>query len=225
MTELQFSYEKMGIDVEALCREMGYGDHVADASTLSAMRRVMSEASAVAMPRCCYVVLRGEVAHGVLTTNGVRLHIGTTIAGQLHGSEAFAFFVATAGCEYGAYQERLRCEGDLLRVFIADALGSLLAERSAEAMERAVQASIDKLGWHHTNRFSPGYCSWPLSDQQHLFSFLGGHPCGVQLTESSLMVPVKTVSGVVGLGPDVERLDYVCSLCGRKDCFLKGAEV
>ena len=109
----------------------------------------------------------------------------------------------------------------MVRVFIADALGSVIAEKTADRMEEALQESIGKLGWRHTNRFSPGYCEWHVSQQQQLFPLFKGETCGVSLTESSLMVPIKSVSGIIGLGSRVRRLDYTCGLCNLKDCFRR----
>jgi cobalamin-dependent methionine synthase I len=147
--------------------------------------------------------------------------IGKIIERQLKGAEAYAFFICTAGVEYEAYQERLKKEGDMVRVFIADALGSVIAEKAADQMELALQENIDKLGWHHTNRFSPGYCGWHVSQQQLLFPLFKGETCGVKLTESSLMLPIKSVSGIIGLGPNVRYLDYTCDLCDFKQCYKR----
>ncbi|MCK7538940.1 MAG: hypothetical protein MZV63_52410 [Marinilabiliales bacterium] len=46
-----------------------------------------------------------------------------------------------------------------------------------------------------TNRFSPGYCGWDVAEQHKLFSFFKDNFCGITLTESALMNPVKSVSG------------------------------
>ena len=48
-----------------------------------------------------------------------------------------------------------------------------------------------------------------------------GETCGVSLTESSLMVPIKSVSGIIGLGPQVRHLDYTCGLCDFKQCYKR----
>ena len=147
--------------------------------------------------------------------------MGKIILCQLRGSEAYALFVCTAGVEYEAYQQRLKEQGDMVRVFIADALGSVIAEKCADQMEIALQESIDKLGWKHTNRFSPGYCGWHVSQQQMLFPLFQEHTCGVTLTDSSLMVPIKSVSGIIGLGTGVRKLDYTCGLCDFKQCYKR----
>ena len=147
--------------------------------------------------------------------------MGRIIERQLHGSEAYALFVCTAGVEFEQYQQQLKAEGDMVRVFIADALGSVMAEKCADRMEESLQASIDKLGWHHTNRFSPGYCGWHVSGQQQLFPLFEGNTCGVRLTDSSLMVPIKSVSGIIGVGEKVRKMDYTCGLCDFKQCYKR----
>ena len=53
-----------------------------------------------------------------------------------------------------------------------------------------------------TRRYSPGYGDLPLSVQPALLDALdAGRRLGVTLTESLLMVPMKSVTAVVGIGP------------------------
>jgi hypothetical protein len=58
---------------------------------------------------------------------------------------------------------------------------------------------------------------WPIQEQVKLFSLLDdGVPVGVRLTESSLMVPNKSISGLFFTSPDV---DYEsCAYCERFTC-------
>ena len=77
-------------------------------------------------------------------------------------------------------------------------------------------------GWRHTNRFSPGYCGWHVSEQKKLFPlFPSAEPCGIRLTDSSLMLPIKSVSGVIGLGDGVRKLEYTCGLCTYDKCYRR----
>jgi hypothetical protein len=50
-------------------------------------------------------------------------------------------------------------------------------------------------------RYSPGYCGWHISGQRKLFDFLKPETIGISLRESHLMEPLKSVSGVVIVGP------------------------
>ena len=113
-------------------------------------------------------------------------------------------------------------EGDMVRVFVADAVGSVIAERVADRMQESMAAYVADRGYRHTNRFSPGYCGWHVSEQQRLFSlFPQPAPCGVTLTDSSLMLPIKSVSGVIGIGSNVRYLDYTCGLCDLANCYKR----
>lgn len=211
MTEKTLSFEELGITPADVYEQMGYHDAQPDKATQQETAMILKEVSQWLRPQFSYFVVNKQPD----------FEMGNIILRQLRGSEAFALFICTSGLEFETYQQRLKEQGDMVRVFIADALGSVIAEKCADQMEKALQESIDKLGWKHTNRFSPGYCGWHVSQQQLLFPLFQGHTCGVTLTDSSLMLPIKSVSGIIGLGKDVRHLDYTCGLCDFKQCYKR----
>ena len=211
MTEKTLSFEELGITAPDVYEQMGYHDAQPDKATQQETAMILKEVSQWLRPQFSYFVVNKQPD----------FEMGNIIQRQLRGSEAFALFICTSGMEFETYQHRLKEQGDMVRVFIADALGSVIAEKCADQMEKALQESIDKLGWKHTNRFSPGYCGWHVSQQQLLFPLFQGHTCGVKLTDSSLMVPIKSVSGIIGLGEKVRKLEYTCGLCDFKQCYKR----
>jgi hypothetical protein len=211
VTEKTLTYDDLRITPADVYEQMGYHDTAPDEATRRETQAIIDEVRGWLRPAFCYFVVRELPA----------FDMGNIILRQLQGSEAYALFVCTAGTDYEAYQQQLNNEGDMVRVFIVDALGSVIAERCADCMEESLQESIDKLHWHHTNRFSPGYCGWHVSQQQLLFPLFGGHTCGISLTPSSLMVPIKSVSGIIGLGSCVRHLDYTCGLCDFQQCYKR----
>lgn len=211
MTEKTLSFEELGITAADVYEQMGYHDAQPDKATQQETAMILKEVSQWLRPQFSYFVVNKQPD----------FEMGNIILRQLRGSEAFALFVCTSGLEFETYQHRLKEQGDMVRVFIADALGSVIAEKCADQMEKALQESIDKLGWKHTNRFSPGYCGWHVSQQQLLFPLFQGHTCGVKLTDSSLMIPIKSVSGIIGLGEKVRKLEYTCGLCDFKQCYKR----
>ena len=224
MTFENINYHDLRLSLADVCEQMGYGDATPDDDVMAEVRAVGDMAAAVARPRFCYMLADGtlDLVRDTLTIGGTELHVGRIISRQLRGSEAFALFVATAGAEFEDLQMRLKDDDDMVRTFIADSFGSVIAERTADIMEECLQGELNGRGWRHTNRFSPGYCGWHVSEQQRLFPLFGvERPCGVRLTESSLMVPIKSVSGVIGLGPGVRKLEYSCGLCDYKDCYKR----
>ena len=225
MFEKRLVYEDLDITDRELFVQMGYGDSVPGGDILSEINAMKREVREILHPRFCFDVRTDgslDAAGMTLSVGGSTFSVGRIIASQLRGAVGYALFVATSGMEFEALQRRLEREGDMLRVFIADAMGSVIAEKTADVMERWLQVFVNSRGWRHTNRFSPGYCGWHVREQQLLFPLLGtAEPCGVQLTPSSLMVPIKSVSGVIGLGPDVKKQEYTCGLCDYAKCYKR----
>ncbi len=211
MTQKILTYEELGITDADLYEQMGYHGLLPDEKTQAEAAAIIRHVRTIIRPQFCFFVARELPA----------FDMGRIILQQLRNSEAYALFICTAGQLFEQYQQQLKTEGDMVRIFIADALGSVIAEKCADKMEESLQESIDKLGWKHTNRFSPGYCGWHVSQQQLLFPLFEGKTCGVTLTDSSLMVPIKSVSGIIGIGEKVRRLDYTCGLCDFKQCYKR----
>lgn len=211
MTKKTLTYDQLSIVPADIYEAMGYHGAQPDEATLRETQAIVDDVRRWLRPQYCFFVM----------SDLPDVEIGQIIEKQLHGSEAYVVFICTCGQEYEAYQQQLKADNDMVRVFIADSLGSVIAEKCADEMEKNVQASIEKLGWHHTNRFSPGYCGWHVSQQQKLFPLFEGETCGVRLTESSLMLPIKSVSGIIGVGKEVRRLDYTCGLCQFEKCYKR----
>lgn len=230
MIEETLTYNDLHISSSDVYEALGYGSFVPDADTRKEIRELSDRIAFVLRPRFCFFVTRGGVdaeretltVENPQTDTSSTFHIGKIIARQLRGSEAFAFFAATAGTSFELFQRVLRQEDDLVKTYIADCLGSVIAEKMADRMEAALESFLRGTDSKHTNRFSPGYCGWHVSEQHELFSlFPVSHPCGIQLTESSLMIPIKSVSGVIGIGRDVRKLEYTCGLCNAENCYRR----
>lgn len=209
------TYSDLGISETDVYEQMGYQGQTPDYAVVQETQNLIADVRNWLKAKFCFFV----------TNQLPSLDMGQIILRQLRGSEAYACFIATSGTEFEEWMHLLKREGDMVRVFIADALGSVIAEKTADCMEQHLQASIEKLGWRHTNRFSPGYCGWHVSQQQLLFPLFDGQTCGVTLTDSSLMVPIKSVSGIIGVGKEVRRLDYTCGLCDFKQCYKRKHKV
>ena len=72
-----------------------------------------------------------------------------------------------------------------------------------------------------TNRYSPGYCVWHLKEQKSLFSLLPAEYCNITLTDSCLMQPIKSVSGLIGIGANGKQKTYLCSICELSHCLYR----
>lgn len=224
MPKQELTYKDLHIPSSEIYEAMGYKDSTPDQMVMEETEDLLKCITPSLRPRFYFFITDGmlDTEKESLTIQDTTFSIGKTIARQLRGSEAFAFFAATSGNEFETFQHTLQQEDDMVKVYIADSLGSIIAEKAADCMETALATFIEEKGWKHTNRYSPGYCGWHVSEQQKLFSlFPVAAPCGIRLTDSSLMIPIKSVSGVIGIGSGVRKLEYTCGLCTYENCFRK----
>ena len=125
MTEKKLAYDDLLITPADVFEQMGYRDALPDDVTQQETQAVMEEVQQWLRPQFCYFVVQELPS----------FEMGKIILRQLRGSEAYALFICTAGTEFENYQQRLMAAGDMVRVFIADALGSVIAEKTADRME------------------------------------------------------------------------------------------
>jgi len=132
--------------------------------------------------------------------------------------------VAFFACTIGKYLEELAAyladKGLVLQATVLDAIGSGTVEKLAARVEQNIREDASRDGLAVSRRFSPGYCDWDVSQQEMVFRALGNDVPGITLNESMLMVPQKSVSGIIGIGRpgnDIEQYNP-CITCLEKDC-------
>jgi hypothetical protein len=120
--------------------------------------------------------------------------------------------LATCGMELQEWAERIE---DPLHRFWAETVKHL-------ALAAAMKALAEHIGTAYrpgdTSSMNPGSLpDWPIEQQQLLFDLFGSGASriGVRLTESMLMVPTKSVSGI--RFPTTEHFES-CQLCPRENC-------
>ena len=156
-----------------------------------------------------------------LAVGGMSLAIHKTVFQQLKQSNRIAVFACTAGGEISKISKALMKNGDLLGGYVYDLFGSIVVEEAMDVIQNTLQKEMNILGLSITNRYSPGYCGWDVAEQQTLFKLLPEHFCGIELTNSCLMLPAKSVSGIIGIGQSVRYNQYGCNLCDLKNCLYR----
>lgn len=220
MPEYEVNIDRLSLTASELFAEMGYGSKAPEEEVYALAVSLLDTLSSRIAPRCFFSVADGRVEEeAVCLSHNERLPVGPVIASLLKGSTRFALFAATVGPAFQDYLEELKQEEDVLKLFIADLIGTCIVEKAGDYMERLLEKELE--GERHTNRFSPGYCGWHLTGQKQLFSLLGGRPCGIHLTEVCLMMPIKSISGIIGIGPDVDEKKYGCQYCELETCYKR----
>ncbi len=99
-------------------------------------------------------------------------------------------------------ERRLRAlaASDALAGALYDAACSAYAEDAVEALDGVVRREAAGLGLHANWRFSCGYGDCPLDAQPQILAALDAQRrCGVCATDSSLLLPSKSVTAMIGL--------------------------
>lgn len=201
--------------------EMGYRRRSqVDEQVVELTEAMLQEVSRFTAPAWVFGVYPGAVdGRFVWLDDGTVLQVGGVLAPLLVGVSQFAVYAATAGAAFQQYQDELKEKGDVLTDFVASVIGSCIAEATGKHMKKVLEGEFR--GMSYTNRFSPGYCDWGLTEQRALFGLLGGAPCGISLSESCLMNPIKSITGVIGIGAELTEQIYGCQLCTLETCYKR----
>jgi cobalamin-dependent methionine synthase I len=118
---------------------------------------------------------------------------------MLRESVQVILFMITIGSALEKESEALFARGDSTSGFILDAIGSETADAVADKMHHHVLKNhAFQLGLDVTPRFSPGYGGWPLTVQNEILNICNGSSIGISVTKSSMMIPRKSVSAILG---------------------------
>lgn len=104
-----------------------------------------------------------------------------------------------------------------------DGLGSAAVESLANAVCHHFETQAAERGHRASIPLSPGMVGWPVDvGQQEIFDMLGDDRAGVRLTSSSMMIPRKSLTMVLGFGTELSEEGQPCDYCSmRETCRYK----
>jgi hypothetical protein len=217
----QFEFRDLNLSVSQIESAMGYKEGEDSALVTGLIGEVFEDVEEICRLRAQYIIIddiRFDSEKKALEIGDQLFEIKGIIYNQIRFSESVSIFMCTAGQELGLRSSRAMKEGDFVRGYVYDIVGSEIAEAAADLLQADIERNSLLQGLKITNRYSPGYCGWDVAEQKKLFTLLPGEFCGIRLTESALMDPVKSVSGIIGIGANVRFNPYTCQLCNMKNC-------
>ena len=222
--EYSFSFSELKINPSEVAILLGYPDGLLPEPFAEYLSEAMKKAEN-------FSDLRGAIhivddVHfpeevGLLTVHDTVFTVGKTVAHELRNSESVVLFACTAGKEISDLAQNLLVGDNPVLGYVYDVLGSVTVEAVSIRIQEKIKEMANSSGELITNRYSPGYCQWSVADQHKLFSFFPENCCGICLTDSALMYPIKSISGIIGMGKKVKYRQYTCDLCSLTDCFYR----
>jgi len=214
--QCRFEHKPLALSKSRIARVLGYRDDV-PAYVTEAIDTVCADLRRLSQPMGGFRLLDVEVTPTGFRCAGASFATGPEIAEPLAKSARVALFMGTVGAGYEQLHRLYTDQDEPLLIYTLDAVGSELAERVADRIEKIVGVHAKAAGFAISNRYSPGYCGWKVAEQHALFSLLPKDFCGIALSASAMMRPIKSVSGVIGLGASIKHNAYRCDLCDMRE--------
>jgi hypothetical protein len=153
----------------------------------------------------------------IILENEYRL-TGPLVTRHLAGALSVAAVLCTIGGELEEISGSL-FNNDPLLALALDGLGNAAVEALEQQVCRRIgdQAQVNNLTV--SSLLSPGESEWPVeTGQPQIFNMVDANEAGIHLTPGGMMIPKKSISFVLGIGPHMTQLDpcEVCSL--REKC-------
>lgn len=228
MEQKEFCYdiEEIEVDLIAINRQIGYKNEPLSQQVAEIVNKEIELFPKSGEIKGAYSIYDSFVdsKKNKIVIKDAEFEVGKKIAGLLKNSEQIALFICTAGEYVSTRSKKLMKNGELLEGYVVDVIGSEIVEKAMDKAHSEMIAEFDGL-LKVTYRYSPGYCEWNVAEQKKLFSFFQEGLCGITLSESSLMTPIKSISGFIGLGKEVKYKEYSCNLCNLKQCKYQHKKV
>ena len=205
----------VSLDIDDVLRGQGADPAKASPSLI----RVATEALEEARP-----LLNPAVLYGTLPVTGYRhdqvtfkggAFSGPLVARALAGAAGLTMAVCTIGPALEKRSDELM--SNLMQALALDGAGTAAIEKLSRQLVEIIRADAEKNGLKTGMKINPGQEGWPIEQQQVLFSLIPAEKIGVRLTESSLMLPRKSVSFVIGSGEEMCAESVPCDFCSKRE--------
>jgi len=217
-----FDQVNLSLDRRQVLHRIGYDDGCEPpVRMVSLVDEYLEQAPSLIEPSYSYAIRDIEWARDPITfVEDSIVFKGSVITQMLERCSKVAVFALTIGKYLEGTAHQLARDGLILQATVLDAIGSDAVEKLADSAQGTIREIARAKGLVISRRFSPGYCDWDIGQQRMLFWALSGDTVGIHLTGRCLMIPQKSISGIIGIGSynsNVENYNP-CNTCKKQDC-------
>lgn len=222
--EFKFNYESCFISENNIVEVLGYDADTVPEPVIETIIFVLNELPDKVKLQSGYKIFnpsKVQLNGNNFIIDSRTFNCGKIIYSSLKNSETIAFLISSVGKEIEEWSKQFMNNGEMLKGYLIDKVASELVEQLADKTELLLEDELKEIELLATNRYSPGYCGWSVSDQQSLFSLLPDNFSGVSINSDSMMMPIKSVSAVIGVGRNAVKKNYECSICDIDFCYKR----
>lgn len=171
-----------------------------------------------------YSIFSASIKDFILTTNNTQFNIGHDVSLMLRSAEKIVLFACTLSERLDNIITKYKSNNQYLEAYLMDITGTVIIGKTAEKVLEQIKNNKAFEGYKITNTISPGNCGWPVEEQKKLFSLLPDSFLNISLNESGMMHPVKSLTGVIGIGERVIYKQTECRYCKSRNCPYRKEE-
>lgn len=190
------------------------------------------EVQLVAEPKGVYESYDYDAATGTIKSNPPLTVEGSSICKHLEKAAKVYVMAVTIGEGVELRSAELFKENNYTLGLLVDAAATTAVEQVADQVNDLIEKEAAKAGYTTTWRFSPGYGNWNLDVQKDLAAIIGTGHIGLEVTDTFLLFPRKSVTAIIGcipkgvlecennsnLRPGIKR---GCSFCSQVNCVSR----
>lgn len=199
-------------------------------AVLATAQWAIDRATELIEPASAYAVLVSEGVDGehLLLQGGVRLRLGPH-ADLVAPAHRLILSVTTIGPRLETEVRRLMAGTDVLKGYMLDCAGVVAVGQASMAIRELVEQMAREEDWGVGPSVYPGSpMGWTVTGQRDLVRLVPVDEIGVTLTPSCMLVPQKSSSGLIGIGPGYEaaQVGTLCHWCSLRDsCWRRREKV
>jgi hypothetical protein len=160
-------------------------------------------------------------SHDCVTLVGGATLTGPLVTRQLAGAQRVIVAVCTIGTEIEDAVTHLLYE-DPLYALALEGLGNAAVEHLSQQVCAQIGEQAQVEGLQASTPLSPGSSDWPVEiGQPEIFNLLDPSKIGIALTSGGMMVPKKSMSFIIGIGPEMSQTN-MCEVCDLKETCRYG---
>ena len=165
-----------------------------------------------------------NIDHDRLYLEGNAALEGSLFSSVLPTARGLAVAVCTIGPKLEEKVTQYFATNEPARGVLLDGIGSAAVDSLIQEACKFMTHEASSRGYQASSPLSPGMYGFPISEQWQVFRLTPAEQIGVSLTSSGIMVPRKSVSMVIGLGPQMKTWTRAetCARCNlRKTCHYR----
>ncbi len=212
----------MKIDRREICRYLGIAGRPEAERIAPLIEESVLLLEKAADPRFLYEIVPLSLGAEHTVDMGFLQTQSRNLSRNLLGCRQAAVMAATLGIGTDRMINRM-FHLDAAKATVMQAAAAAMIEAWCDVCQETIRQEAARRGLFLRPRFSPGYGDFPLKSQKAILQGLQAQKkIGLTVTDSLMMIPVKSVTAVIGLSEENSFCHKNgCEVCPKDDCAYR----